>query len=147
MIGSTTNTGNRTRGRSLVNSARVASAALLIAGAFALTVAARLSADSPTESPFEFSFDGIDRCTGLPHTVTISGTEFVHSHDGRVVRHLDKTITTSPSGYVGHGTDTFVNNGQVDMVSGTDILTNDSGDRMRARFVMVHDISTGITRV
>jgi hypothetical protein len=78
---------------------------------------------------------------------SIAGTEFVHEHDGRVVSHAQRTITTTPTGYVGHGTDIDVFNGQVFMNRFTDILANEAGDRFRASFVFVLDLSTGTVRV
>ena len=92
-------------------------------------------------------FPDVNPCTGLIHTVTISETFFAHFHDGRVSGYSERTITTSPSGFVGHGTDSFVFNGQVNVFRLTDILTNASGDRIRARFVFVLDLSTGTVRV
>jgi hypothetical protein len=120
-------------------------AALL--GVVALVFAVPAAADPPTAFPFEFVFDDVNPCTGLTHTVTIAGTTFVHDHDGRIVAHSERTITTSPTGFVGHGTDSYVLNGQVEMFRLTDLLTNPSGDRIRARFVIVVDLSTGTVRV
>ena len=113
----------------------------------ALAFAAPAAADAPTEIPFEFVFDDVNPCTGDVHTVTITGTTTVHDHDGRIVAHSERTITTSPTGLVGRGTDTFVLNGRVEMFSQADILTSPSGDRMRAVFVIVFDLSTGTVRV
>jgi hypothetical protein len=120
--------------------------AVLLGGA-ALTFAVPAAADPPTAFPFEFVFDDVNPCTGLIHTVTITGTSSVHDHDGRIVAHSERTITTSPTGFVGHGTDSYVLNGQVEMFRLGDILTNPSGDRIRARFVIVVDLSTGTVRV
>ena len=50
-------------------------------------------------------------------------------------------------GAASHGTDSFVDNGQILKFRQTDILTNASGDRFRARDVFVVDISTGTVRV
>jgi hypothetical protein len=50
-------------------------------------------------------------------------------------------------GFVGHGTDNFVDNGQVVVSRITDIMTNASGDRFRARGVFVLDVSTETVRV
>jgi hypothetical protein len=93
------------------------------------------------------TFPDVNPCTGLIHTVTIAGTEFVHSHDGRIVAHLKRTITTDPTGFVGHGSESFVDNGQVVRDTLTDILTNPAGDRIRAHFVFVLDLSTDTVRV
>ena len=113
----------------------------------ALAFVAPAAADAPTAIPFEFVFDDVNPCTGLTHTVTIAGTTFVHDHDGRIVARSERTITTSPTGFVGRGTDSNVLNGQVEMFRLADILTNPSGDRIRARFVTVVDVSTGTVRV
>jgi hypothetical protein len=80
-------------------------------------------------------------------TVTFTGTVFVHSHGSREVVRAQRTITTS-DGFVGHGTDSFVDNGQVVKFRQTDIMTNaSSGERFRARGVFVLDLSTDTVRV
>jgi hypothetical protein len=89
----------------------------------------------------------VNPCTGLIHTVTITGTTFVHDHDGRIVANSQRTITTSPTGFVGHGTDSYVLNGQVEMFRLSDVLTNSAGDRIRARFAIVVDLASGTVRV
>jgi hypothetical protein len=112
----------------------------------ALAFAVPAAADPPTAFPFEFTFDDVNPCTGDTMTVTIAGTDFVHFHDGRVVVRAQRTITTS-DGFVGHGTASFVGNDQIVKERFTDIMTNASGDRFRARGVFVLDISTGTVRV
>ena len=109
----------------------------VLLGAVALSVAGPAAADPPTAFPFEFVFDDVNPCTGDIHTVTITGTTFVHFHDSRIVAYSERTITTSPTGFVGHGRDSGVENGQVVTFRLADILTNASGDRIRARFVLV----------
>jgi hypothetical protein len=120
---------------------------LAVLGVVALSAAVPAAADPPTAFPFEFVFDDVNPCTGDVHTVTIAGTTFAHSHDGRVVAHSERTITTSPTGFVGHGTDSSVENDHVVLFRLADVLTNASGDRFRARFLIVVDVSTGTTRV
>ena len=119
----------------------------VLLGVVALAFAVPAAADPPTAFPFEFVFDDVNPCTGLIHTVTIAGTAFVHDHDGRIVAYSERTITTSPTGFVGHGTDASVLNGQVEMFRLADILTNPAGDRIRARFVIVVDVSSGTVKV
>lgn len=119
----------------------------VLVGVAALAFAVPAAADPPTAIPFEFVFDDVNPCTGDIHTVTIAGTTYVHEHDGRIVARSERTITTSPTGFVGHGTDSYVLNGQVEMFRLTDIATNPSGDRFRAQFVIVVDLSTGTVRV
>jgi hypothetical protein len=109
--------------------------------------AAPAAADPPTAEPFEGTFEDVNPCTGLIHTVTIAGTALIHSHDGRIVERAKRTITTTPTGFVGHGTETFVDNEQILMTRLTDILTNPAGDRIRAHFVLVVDLSTDTVRV
>jgi hypothetical protein len=112
----------------------------------ALAFAAPAAADPPTAFPFEDVFPDVNPCTGDTMTVTIAGTAFVHFHDSRIVGHTERTITTS-DGSVGHGTESFVENGQVVMDRFTDIMTNPSGYHFRARGVFVLDVSTGTVRV
>jgi hypothetical protein len=118
----------------------------VLLGLFALVVAAPAAADQPTEFPILEVFQDVNPCTGNIMTVTFVGTAFVHSHDSRTVAIAHRTITTS-DGFVGHGTDSFVENGQVLMSRITDIMTNASGDRFRARGVFVLDLSTDTVRV
>jgi hypothetical protein len=118
----------------------------VLLGLFALVVAAPAAADRPTEFPILDVFPDVNPCTDTPMTVTFVGTVLVHSHDSRVVAIAHRTITTS-DGFVGHGTDSFVDNGQVVKFRQTDIMTNASGDRFRARGVFVLDISTETVRV
>jgi hypothetical protein len=119
----------------------------VLLGAAALGFAVPAAADPPTVYPFEFVFDDVNPCTGDTHTVTISGTTSLHDHDGRIVAQSERTITTSPTGFVGHGTDSNVLNGNVEVFRLTDIATDPSGDRFRAQLVMVVDVSTGTVRV
>ena len=113
----------------------------------ALAFAVPAAADPPTEFPIFEVFPDVNPCTGNPMTVTFVGTAYVHFHGSRIVVRAQRTITTS-DGFVGHGTDTFVDNGQVVMFRLTDILTNaTTGDRFRARDVFVLDLSTETVRV
>jgi hypothetical protein len=111
-----------------------------------LWVAAPAAADPPTAFPFEVVAEDVNPCTGLLQTVTISGTEFIHFHDGSVVGRGERTITTS-GGFVGRGTHSFVDNGQVLVFRFADILSSASGDRLRATAVFVLDLATGTVRV
>ncbi len=113
-----------------------------------LALAVPAAADRPVAIPFEITFDDVNPCTGLVHTVTIKGTTYLHSHDGRVVAVSERTITTSPTGFVGHGRDATVVNDNIAMSRLADILTSENtGDRIRARFVEVDDLRTGTARV
>jgi hypothetical protein len=69
----------------------------------ALAVAPPAAADPPIAMPFEVTFSDVNPCTGLMHTVTIAGTEFVHSHDGRVVVYGQRTITPIRRGLLAGG--------------------------------------------
>ena len=120
--------------------------ALALLSVVALGFAAPAAADAPTEISILEVFPDVNPCTGNAMTVTFVGTAFVHEHGSREVVHAERTITTS-DGFVGRGTDTFVNNGQVFKYTQTDIMSNDSGDRFRARVVVVGDVSTDTLRV
>jgi len=119
---------------------------LVLPALLALGFAAPAAADRPTEFPILDVFHDVNPCTGNVMTVTFVGTVSVHFHGSRVVANAHRTITTS-DGFVGHGTDSFVDNGRVLMSRITDIMTNTSGDRFRARGVFVLDLSTETVRV
>lgn len=113
----------------------------------ALAFAAPASADPPTEVKSVDVFPDVNPCTGTIMTVTIASTVYVHEHGSRVFLHGERTIMTS-DGFVGRGTDTFVDNGQIIMFRLTDILTNaTTGDRFRAQALFVLDLSTETVRV
>ena len=113
----------------------------------ALAFAVPAAADRPQEFPILDVFPDVNPCTGNPMTVTFTGTFYVHDHGSREVVRGERTITTS-DGFVGHGTDSFVDNGQVVMFRQTDIMTNAStGQRFRARGVFVLDLSTDTVRI
>jgi hypothetical protein len=118
----------------------------VLLGLLALAFVAPAAADRPTEFPILDVFTDVNPCTGNTMTVTFVGTVSVHFHDSRVVAIAHRTITTS-DGFVGHGTDSFVDNGEVLIARITDILANASGDRFRARGVFVLDLSTETVRV
>jgi hypothetical protein len=113
----------------------------------ALAFAAPAAADRPQQFPIFDQFPDVNPCTGEDMTVTFTGTFYVHEHGSRVVVRGQRTITTS-DGFVGHGTDNFVDNGQVLMFRQTDIMTNaSSGERFRARGVFVLNLRTDTVRV
>jgi hypothetical protein len=113
----------------------------------ALAFAAPAAANAPMEFPILDVFDDVNPCTGEPMTVTFVGTVLVHVHDSREVNIAHRTITTS-DGFVGHGTDSFVDNGQIIKFTQTDILKNaTTGDRFRVRNTFVLDVATETLRV
>jgi hypothetical protein len=112
----------------------------------ALAFAVPAAADPPTPIEFVDVFPDVNPCTGDPMMVTITTTGREHSHGSRLVFHSERTITTS-DGFVGRGTESFVDNGQVLRARLTDIMRNASGDRFRARAVFVFDLSTETVRV
>ena len=119
----------------------------VLLGLLALAFAVPAAADPPQEFPILDVFPDVNPCTNTPMTVTFTGAFFLHEHDGREVVRAQRTITTS-DGFVGHGTDNFVFNGQVVVFRQTDIMTNAStGQRFRARNVLVLDLSTETVRV
>ena len=99
------------------------------------------AASAPTAVPFFEQFVDVNPCSGLDHTVTVTGTAWIHEHHGRQVIRFDRTISTS-SGFQGRGTLTFVANGNIERIALNDILTHESGARIRAHFIGVFDLST-----
>jgi hypothetical protein len=118
----------------------------VLLGLLALGLAAPAAANPPAEFPILDVFPDVNPCTNTPMIVTFTGTASVHEHGSRVVAIAHRTITTS-DGFVGHGTDSFVENGHVLMSRITDVMTNASGDRFRARGVFVLDLQTDTVRV
>jgi hypothetical protein len=112
----------------------------------ALAFAVPAAADPPTPVEFVDVFPDVNPCTGDPMMVTIVTRGFEHSHGSRFVFHSKRTITTS-DGFVGRGTESAVDNGQVFRARLTDIMRHPSGARFRARGVFVFDISTETVRV
>ena len=115
-------------------------------GVVALAFAAPAAADRPAAQTFVDVFPDTNPCTGAAMIVTITVNGFLHEHDSREVFYGERTITTS-DGFAGRGTETFVLNGQIVLFRQTDIMTNASGDRFRARGVFVLDLSTDTVRV
>lgn len=112
-----------------------------------VVVAPVAAADAPTQILEEVRFVDVNPCTGLDQTVTFAVTVSEHTHEERVVANGKRTVTTEPTGFVGRGTFSFVDNGQIAKFTSTDILTNPAGDRIRARNVIVVDLSTETIRV
>jgi hypothetical protein len=113
----------------------------------ALAFAVPAAANPPVEEPILDVFTDINPCSGEEMTVTFVGSVLVHEHGERVIAIAQRTITTS-DGFVGHGTDSFVQNGQVLRASLTDIMTNEAtGQRFRAHFAFVLDLRTDTVRV
>jgi hypothetical protein len=112
-----------------------------------LAFAVPAAANPPVEEPILDVFPDINPCSGEEMTVTFVGSVRVHEHGNRVIAIAQRTITTS-DGFEGHGVDSFVDNGQVLKSTLTDILTNEAtGQRFRARFRFVLDLSTDTVRV
>ncbi|MFL5496504.1 MAG: hypothetical protein ACJ8DC_19115 [Gemmatimonadales bacterium] len=99
------------------------------------------AASAPIEVPIFVQFEDVNPCSGLVITVTFTGTARIVEHNGHVVVHERRTISTS-DGFEGRGTDTFVDNGNIQKFTLNDMLTNESGDRIRAHLLLVIDLST-----
>lgn len=112
----------------------------------ALAFAVPAAADPPTAFPINLQFQEVNPCTGQTVTFTYVGTAFFHFHDSGTIARSERTITTS-DGFTGHGTDSFVENGQVFTSRHDDVLANAAGDRFLVRSVLVLDLSTDTVRV
>lgn len=104
------------------------------------------TANAPVEFPFFDQFVDTDFCSGLEHTITVTGTVRAHYNRNNTVLRIERHITTS-SGYEGRGGTTTVENGNVNKFTLNDILTHPSGDRIRAHAVIVTDLSAGTVQV
>ena len=118
----------------------------LLAASLVLSLAAPAAAHPRTQVSDVETFFDVDPCTGVVHEVTLSVTFLAHTHGGVVVARGVRSLTTS-SGYVGGGTSSFVDNGQVEMFRLNDLLADGSGNRIRATGVFVTDLSSGTLRV
>jgi hypothetical protein len=119
----------------------------LLAGALGLLAVAPAAADRPMAFTIqEIAAGEIDPCTGATHDVTFDVTFLFHDHDGRSVARGVRTLTTT-LGYSGRGTSSFVANDRVEMFRFTDMLTDDSGNRIRAGGVVVVDLRSETVRV
>jgi hypothetical protein len=99
---------------------------------------------APTSFPFQETFVDVNPCTGLDHTVTVTGTLFVYERGVHGLSHrLDRTITTS-SGFTGHGTEISIDHDRIFVVR--DVLANDAGEHLLAQLVFVQD-AQGTPRV
>jgi hypothetical protein len=112
---------------------------LLTLAVAALAFSAPAVADRPSEQPLFEVFTGINPCTGLEDTITVTGTFFRHFHGDQELYHLTRTITTS-SGFVGRGTEVGILHDRIFVIN--DLLTNDTtGERISVHFVGIHDAS------
>ena len=130
------------RNRSLRQALLVA----LVAGFAFMGFTGLAVAGQPTALPFFLEFTDVNPCTGNVVTVTMIGTLYLHEHDGRTVVRIPRTITTS-DGFEGRGTLSEMINGKIEKFTLNDMLTHESGDKFRAHFVLVIDLSTGTVRV
>ena len=120
--------------------------AVALLSVVALAFAVPAAADPPTTFPILVDFQEVNPCTGQTVTFMYVGTAFFHFHGSRIVARSERTITTS-DGFAGHGTDSFVQNGQVFTSRHDDVLANASGDRLLVRSVFVINLSTETVRV
>jgi hypothetical protein len=132
--------GTARTGRQLVSACALAASVLFL-------LAAPASAEPRTEiGPITETFTDVNPCTGLAQTGTLVVTFYVQSRDGLTIAQADRTLSTS-SGFFGAGTSSYVVNGQVEMFRFTDVLSNEAGDRIRGRSVVLADLTTGELRV
>jgi hypothetical protein len=103
------------------------------------------AASAPVLVPISFSFTDVNPCSGLPITVTMTGTARLIQQDGRTIVHSQRTISTS-DGFTGRGTDTDVINGNIESFTLNDMLTK-SDQRIRAHLLLVVDLTTALPSV
>jgi len=118
----------------------------LLATSLGLAAVAPAAAGPAFEVSLTETFLDVDPCTGIEHEVTRAITFHVHEHGDRAVARGDSTYSTT-LGYSGRGTSSFVLNGKVEMFRFSDMLTDDSGNRIRAKGVVVLDLATDTVRV
>jgi hypothetical protein len=99
------------------------------------------AASAPTAEPLFIQFDDMNPCSGLPITVTLTGTAWINDHDGQTVVRTQVTVATS-DGLEGRGTSTEVTTGNISAFTLNHMLTNTSGARIRAHLLLVLDQTT-----
>lgn len=100
---------------------------------------------APEPVPFAGMMSFVNPCTGLPDTVTISGTLWIH--DVAVVVRSESTLVTA-SGFEGERHRTIVEkDGKIFKVSLNGMMASASGDRIRIHFILLIDLAAGTTRV
>jgi hypothetical protein len=107
---------------------------------------AAAGANAPTSFPWFEQFDYVDPCSGLDMVVTITGTAYLITKDGRQVFRIDRTISTS-TGFQGTGTSTDMYTGRIESLVSDDVLAIGSGQRFRVHFTFVADWGTNTIRV
>jgi hypothetical protein len=121
---------------------RVTTIGLLVAAFLFGGFAGPAAAVAPVAIPFFQRFDDVNPCTGLVHTITVTGTLHVQDNDGALVMRVDRSVTTS-SGYVGKGRFVHVVNQSVEKFMLGDRLVSPSGSVIDAGFHLVVDLSDG----
>ena len=105
-----------------------------------------LQASEPLPLPIFDVFDDVNPCTGAMHTVTVTGTARLHDHDGRLVVHVERVVSTS-TGFEGRGAQAFIDNGQIIRLALNDVLVHPDGSRIRAHANLLIDVATSEVRV
>jgi len=99
-------------------------------------------AAGPVRETHEIQFQDTDPCSGTVHTVTIDFQDLIRNIDGRTVDTSHTTVSTSPTGYTGHGFQNFVVNNQMNNYITHVVLTNDAGNQIVITRVFILDLST-----
>jgi hypothetical protein len=99
-------------------------------------------ADARVALPFSDQFVGVNPCTGLSQTGTVTGTLYLQENQGATVVTVDRNITTT-AGYEGSGRSTLVVNSEIQKFSLQDMITNESGSRIRLDYILVIDLASG----
>ena len=122
--------------------ARVSTILLFVAAFLVGVLSGPAAATAPLAIPFYQQFTDLNPCTGLVHTITVTGTLYLQDNNGAFVIRVDRSISTS-SGYEGSGRFVSVTNGSVMTVMLGDRLVSGSGSVIDAGFHLVVDLSDG----
>ncbi len=96
---------------------------------------------------FERTFTEVNPCTGEEHLITIRLEEFLHDQGDPFVLHAVTKITTSPTGFSGGGTATVAESRGAFVFRLVEIMSDEAGNRISAKTVVVEDPATGTVRV
>lgn len=105
------------------------------------------AADAPVHFSDSVTFTAVNPCTGQDHEVSIDFEIAEHQHRNNTVVHISRTGETSDGYVMNHGTESFVDNGNVARGAFTDNWRDSDGSKFKAQGVFVFDIANEQLRV
>ena len=105
------------------------------------------AADAPARFSDSVTFTAVNPCTGQEHDITLNFEIAEHQHRNNFVVHSSRTGETSDGYVMKHGSESFVDNGNVARGAFTDNWRSSDGSKFKAQGVFVFDITNEELRV